>query len=64
MNKLTQKTNVSKLLKRYPKEERYRYLAKALGITPRYVRLLEKGKAPSVHLRKLIKILLDQPNLK
>ncbi len=64
MTNLTQKTNVSKLLKRYPKEERYRYLARDLGITERYVRILEKGKAPSTHLRKLIRILLDQPNLK
>ena len=60
MNKYTQKTNIVKLLKRYPKDGRYKLLAKDLGITPRYVRLLEKGKIPSAHLRKLIKILLEQ----
>ena len=64
MHKPTQKTNISKLLRRYPKQERYRCLARDLGITVRYVRLLEKGKAPSAHLRKLILVLIDQPKKK
>ncbi len=59
MNRKTAKTNIIKLLKRYPKKYRYVMLAKELGITSRWVRYLEKGeKAPSESLRKLIKLLL------
>lgn len=64
MKLISQKTSINKLLKRYPrypKELRYELLAKDLGITPRWVRILGNGKPPSNHLRKLIKILLDQP---
>ena len=47
-------TLIKRLLKQY---ENYRNVALVLGITPRYVRHLEKGeKVPSDHLRKLIKI--------
>ncbi len=59
MNRKTAKTNIIKLLGRYPHKFRYDMLASELGITSRWVRYLEKGeKAPSEHLRKLIKLLL------
>ena len=61
MRKKTVKTYIIKLLGRYPYKYRYEMLAKELGITPRYVRNLEKGeKEPSKHLRKLIKVILDK----
>ena len=59
-NRLPQKTNIVKLLRRYPKKHRYQYLARDLAISTRYVRLLEKGRAPGIHLRQAIKNLLEQ----
>ena len=58
MKRQTVKSSIGRLLKGYPHKHRYEFLAKELGITTRWIRLLEKGeKAPSNHLRKLIKLL-------
>ena len=60
MKRKTVKTSIARLLKHYPYKHRYEMLAKELGITTRWVRLLEKGeKAPSEHLRRLIKVVLS-----
>jgi len=49
-------TLTKRLLKKYGG---YQKVAQELGITPRYVRHLEKGeKVPSEHLRKLIKMMV------
>ena len=56
----TVKTNIIKMLKKYPHKHRYEMLGMELGITSRYVRMLEKGEAaPSANLRKLIRLLLN-----
>ena len=61
MKNKTVKTSISKLLKRYPNKFRYDMLAKELGITTRWIRILEKGnQAPSEHLRRLIKVVLEK----
>ena len=59
MKTLTVKTYIKQLLKRKNSKTRYADVARDLGITPRYVRHLEKGeRVPSEHLRKLIKVVL------
>ena len=61
MKQQTIKTSIGRLLKRYPHKYRYELLAEELGISTRWIRLLEKGeKSPSNHLRKLIKLFEDQ----
>ncbi len=60
MNKLSVKTYIIKLLKRYPQNMRYDLLAADLGVTSRYIRYLEKGRPPSDHLRRLIKLTLEK----
>ena len=61
MRRKTVKTYIITMLGRYLYKYRYEMLAKELGITSRYVRMLEKGeKEPSQHLRKLIKVILNE----
>jgi len=61
MNRKTIKTDISKMLRRYPEKFKYQMVATELGISVRYVRYLETGdKSPSEHLRRLIKLLLGQ----
>ena len=55
MKTKTAKGNIKRLLKYYGTKER---VAKRLGISVRYVEMLEAGdKAPGASLRKLIKIM-------
>ena len=56
MKTKTVKTYIKRLLMLF---NDYKGVAKTLGVTPRYIRHLEKGeRIPSEHLRKLIKIIL------
>lgn len=59
MKRKTVKTSISRLLRRHPHKGRYEQLAMDLGISSRWVRILEKGEqAPSEHLRRLIRATL------
>jgi len=56
MKTLTVKTYIKRLIKKFGKR---RAVAQELGVTLRYIYMLEKGeKVPSDHLRKLIKAVL------
>jgi len=55
MKTITVKTYIKQLVKREGGEGA---VARLLGITPRYVKMLIAGQVPSEHLRKLIKSVL------
>lgn len=56
MQTKTVKTYIKQLVKKFGSKEK---AAQNLGVTLRYIYMLENGeKVPSEHLRKLIKILL------
>jgi len=56
MKTKTVKTYIKQLVKKFGSKDK---VAQELGVTLRYIYMLEKGeKVPSGHLRKLIKMLL------
>ena len=56
MKTKTVKTYIKQLVKKFGSKKK---TAQELGVTLRYIYMLEKGeKVPSEHLRKLIKMLL------
>jgi len=59
MQTKTIKTDIKRLLSKYPEKSRYAEVHKLLGIGTRHIRYLESGERfPSDHLRKLVKLLL------
>lgn len=58
MQAKTVKTYIKQLVKRFGSKEK---TAQRLGVSLRYIYMLEKGeKIPSEHLRKLIKVKLNE----
>ena len=53
----TVKTYIKQLVKRMGSKDA---VARKLGITLRYIYMLEKGKIPGEHLRKIIKLVLEK----